>query len=121
YYYDQADNLVRTIPPEGVTLLSDADVARVEAVRNNDASETQLINVYPAHTLQTNYAYNSTNQVTTQQSPDGGINRFWYDLLSRLNISQNDKQLATQDYSYTTYDILGRITEVGQKEQNTIN
>lgn len=77
--------------------------------------------VYPGHRMFTTYAYNSTNQVTQQQSPDGGVNRFWYDLLSRLVISQNDKQLATHDYSYTNFDILGRITEVGQKNQTTIN
>jgi RHS repeat-associated protein len=83
--------------------------------------ELKYAPVYPAHRLITTYAYNSTNQVTQQQSPDGGINRFWYDLLSRLVISQNDKQLAAGNYSYTNYDILGRITEVGQKNQNTVN
>ncbi|RYF53788.1 MAG: hypothetical protein EOO39_40280, partial [Cytophagaceae bacterium] len=38
-------------------------------------------------------------------------------MLSRLVVSQNDKQLGAGNYSYTTYDVLGRITEVGQKEQ----
>ena len=88
---------------------------------DNSTNETQLFYIYPAHTLQTNYAYNSTNQVTTQQSPDGGTNRFWYDLLSRLNFSQNDKQLANTDFSYTTYDGLGRITEVGQKSMTGVS
>jgi RHS repeat-associated protein len=76
--------------------------------------------VFPQHRMPTTYTYNSTNQVSKQQSPDGGINRFWYDLLSRLSISQNDKQLPGNDYSYTTYDVLGRISEVSQKKQTTI-
>ncbi len=77
--------------------------------------------VYPTHNLVTTYAYNSTNQATQQKSPDGGTNRFWYDLLSRLVISQNDKQQPNHDYSYTNFDALGRITEVGQKNQTTVN
>jgi RHS repeat-associated protein len=117
YYYDQADNLVRTVAPEGVTLLTDAQISQASAARVDSIAHPF---VYPAHTLVTSYAYNSTNQVFTQQSPDGGTNRFWYDLLSRLVISQNDKQLPGNNYSYTTYDVLGRITEVGQKNQATV-
>ena len=83
--------------------------------------ELKYAPVYPAHRMRTTYAYNSTNQVVQQTSPDGGTNRFWYDLLSRLVISQNDKQLATHDYTYTLFDHLNRITEVGQKNQATVN
>lgn len=82
--------------------------------------ETRLAPVFPAHALVTTYAYNTHNQVIRQTSPDGGTNRFWYDLTARPVISQNDKQLAVNDYSYTAYDVLGRITEVGQKRQATI-
>ncbi|HEX8546270.1 MAG TPA: YCF48-related protein, partial [Cytophagaceae bacterium] len=48
--------------------------------------------------------------------------RFWYDELGRLIVSQNAKQFKTQDYSYTDYDVLGRIREVGQlhKEGNVL-
>ncbi|WP_139112906.1 glycosyl hydrolase 108 family protein [Mucilaginibacter sp. PPCGB 2223] len=83
--------------------------------------ESRINPVYPNHGLRTSYAYNSTNQVLQQKSPDGGTNRFWYDLLSRLVISQNDKQYKfdgvtpSNKYSYTEYDMLGRISEVGQK------
>lgn len=48
--------------------------------------------------------------------------RFWYDGLGRLVVSQNSKQFAHQfedpqgraHFSYTKYDPLGRIVEVGQ-------
>ncbi|SDR89064.1 RHS repeat-associated core domain-containing protein [Mucilaginibacter mallensis] len=82
---------------------------------NGTSDETTNVDLYPGHVLPTSYTYNATNQVTTQQSPDGGTNRFWYDLLSRLVISQNDKQITLNNYSYTQYDSIGRITEVGQK------
>ncbi|GAB2700602.1 hypothetical protein GCM10027037_26820 [Mucilaginibacter koreensis] len=83
--------------------------------------ETRISPIYPDHGLMTTYSYNSTNQVVSQTTPDGGTNRYWYDLLSRLVASQNDKQQPDNNYSYTKYDVLGRITEVGQKQQNTIN
>jgi len=82
---------------------------------NGTTDESTNVDIYPAHVLPTSYTYNATNQVTQQRSPDGGTNRFWYDLLSRLVISQNDKQQAAGNYSYTLYDPIGRITEVGQK------
>jgi len=46
--------------------------------------------------------------------------RFWYDRLGRMVISQNTKQFrrSKQDYSYTLYDELGRIKEVGEKTDN---
>ncbi|HEX7414051.1 MAG TPA: hypothetical protein VF411_08390 [Bacteroidia bacterium] len=46
---------------------------------------------------------------------------FWYDQLGRMVISQNSKQFATipKQFSYTLYDALGRIIEVGQKNDNT--
>ncbi|MFD0794732.1 RHS repeat-associated core domain-containing protein [Mucilaginibacter litoreus] len=84
-------------------------------VGTNSTQETNLKGIYPSHRLVTDYQYNATNQVVLQNSPDGGTNRFWYDQLSRLMVSQNDKQLAANNYSYTQYDALGRIIEVGQK------
>lgn len=84
---------------------------------------TEIINrfIVPQHGLPTYYTYNSLNKVVQQTSPDGGTNRFWYDRLGRVVISQHDEQLqsSTGDvgnrYSYTTYDAQGRITEVGEK------
>ncbi|MBK8705989.1 MAG: hypothetical protein IPN33_22160 [Saprospiraceae bacterium] len=52
--------------------------------------------------------------------------RFWYDRLGRMVVSQNTKQfnrkkasaLNLADYSYTRYDSLGRISEVGELTDN---
>ncbi len=81
----------------------------------NSTSETQYKDgIYPNHALITSYAYNSSDQVVEQQTPDAGASKFWYDYLNRLTFSQNAKQLLSNDYSYTKYDDLGRIIEVGQ-------
>jgi hypothetical protein len=71
----------------------------------------------PSHFLPTVYRYNSLNQVATQNTPDGGLSKFWYDRLGRLAISQNAQQSAENNYSYTKYDPFGRIVEVGEKLQ----
>src|SRR5690554_2408530 len=52
-------------------------------------------------------------------------NRFYYDKLGRLVVSQNARQEASTSsalngkYSYTLYDELGRVIEVGEKTENT--
>src|SRR5260221_3071970 len=80
--------------------------------------------IVPNHGLPTNYAYNSLNAVVKQNTPDGGSTDFVYDRLGRLTVSQNVEQLqpALVDdknpagrYSYTKYDALNRIVEVGEK------
>ncbi|HEY0609048.1 MAG TPA: RHS repeat-associated core domain-containing protein, partial [Chitinophaga sp.] len=113
YYYDQAGNLVKTVPPAGVVKnRSDEWINGVKAAK---AAGNQLV---PAHKMATEYRYNTLNQVVAQKTPDAGKSRFWYDRLGRLTISQNAKQILTNAYSYTIYDALGRITEVGEIKSN---
>ncbi len=116
YYYDQAGNLVKTIPPAGVNKLSGADLVTVKNYRANVLNgqpETSNQKV-PAHTMATQYRYNTLNQVVAQTTPDAGLSKFYYDRLGRLVVSQNAKQVTANNYSYTLYDDLGRIKEVGQ-------
>jgi RHS repeat-associated protein len=112
YYYDQAGNLVKTVPPEGVH--PNRTSAFLDSVQTR---RTTGLDTVPQHTLVTVYRYNTLNQVVSQKTPDGGRSQFWYDRLGRLAISQNAKQRGTTDYSYTRYDAIGRIVEVGQKHQ----
>lgn len=107
YYYDQSGSLVKTVPPEGVSLLTEAQVDQLMQNRN--------ANVPTNHTLSTVYKYNSLKGVTWQQTPDGGAAQFWYDGLGRMVASQNDVQKDKNAYSYTIYDEQGRIVEVGEK------
>jgi hypothetical protein len=52
----------------------------------NSTQETQYSGVFPDHVLTTTYAYNATNQVVKQYTPDSKTSKFWYDNKSRLII-----------------------------------
>ncbi len=124
YYYDRAGNLVKTVPPKAVAPIA-LDSVINKAI--NTARESRTVYV-PEHNkpnttnpyafaLTTRYRYNALNQTIAQQSPDGGISRFFYDNLGRVIVSQNEKQVPNR-CSYTKYDALGRITEVGEMTRN---
>ncbi|WP_040254147.1 RHS repeat-associated core domain-containing protein [Psychroserpens mesophilus] len=91
YYYDQAGNLMQTVPPKGVYRLNSADHNQINNLRFNDGMSTNN-SVNPIHSLKTRYKYNSLNQLVYQNTPDGGETRFAYDKLGRIVMSQNAKQ-----------------------------
>jgi RHS repeat-associated protein len=128
YYYDQAGNLVKTVPPEGVNVIT--SIPTLSAVKSYRAGIAPTFT--PAvHDMRSVYMYNSLQQpVLAQQNEQGtagsdiwesGETSFWYDYLGRLVVSQNTKQAAMSPpaYSYTVYDDLGRISEVGQLQSST--
>ena len=90
-------------------------------------SETNYIEyadrfIVPNHGMPTNYAYNSINEVIRTSTPDGGVKQYWFDRIGRRVVSQNAEQLTPADptdpanrFSYTKYDQLDRITEIGEK------
>ncbi len=121
YYYDQAGNTVKTVPPQGVYENefelyrpngNAATVDDVQVTRANGYTATDFI--HPHYEYATKYEYNSLQQLVRQQTPDGGITRFWYDELDRLIISQNSVQAQQQSYSYQLYDELGRAVQSGE-------
>ncbi|MEP6793942.1 MAG: RHS repeat-associated core domain-containing protein, partial [Saprospiraceae bacterium] len=76
-------------------------------------------------------SFNSGTQVNYARLVNDETNmfstRFWYDRLGRMVVSQNTKQFNRRentipkglaDYSYTLYDDLGRISEVGEVSDN---
>ncbi|MEO0583497.1 MAG: hypothetical protein AAF135_14835, partial [Bacteroidota bacterium] len=112
YFYDQAANLVQTVPPAGVDYLETTQLSAVKAAREaNDGTS-----LTPDHKLRTQYAYDSFGNMTWQSTPDGGEARMWYDNLGRVVASQDARQLAAipQRYSYIKYDGLGRSIEGGE-------
>jgi RHS repeat-associated protein len=118
YYYDQSGGLVKTVPPQGVDMSKWSTAASWSAsVRTAIANNQSLT---PTHRMETLYRYNTLGQVVAQHTPDAGLSKFWYDRLGRLVVSQNAKQQTEGLYSYTEYDGLGRITEVGQIKGNTV-
>lgn len=119
YYYDQADNLIKTVPPKGVVLLSDNSIDSAVIYRSGTDPLNYPFSIKPNHNYITNYKYNTLNQLTEQSTPDAGISKFWYDKLGRIVLSQNSKQATYlinnhKKYSYTMYDKLGRIIEAGE-------
>ncbi len=118
YYYDQAGNLVRTVPPKGVERVSETSFATVDTDRKQHkvAPSKQF---FTNHSYASTYKYNSLNQVVSQETPDAGISNFWYDMLGRIVLSQNAEQNTHNNYSYTIYDEQGRISEVGEIESSS--
>jgi len=122
YYYDQAGNLVQTVPPAGVDLLT--------------SSEANYLSREPEHTMKTRYQYNSMNKLVWQETPDAGTtemitvtpeaSQFWYNDKGQLRFSQNAKQKATgtdteQSFSFTNYDNLGRVVASGEAVMDASN
>ncbi len=123
YYYDQAGNLLQTVPPEGVDRFTEQELeadGKNQDINDYRANNTVApdVSLLPEHDLITSYRYNSLNQLVWQKTPDGGITRFAYDRLGRIIASQNAKQAGTGRFSYTTYDFLGRIVEAGEMVPN---
>lgn len=126
YYYDQANNLVKTIPPNGIdyALFSSSSgpvttLNNIRAYRRNNhfpkilGGNNTPVAYYPPHKYPTYYQYNSLNQVTYQWSPDAGGTRMIYDEMRRLVRSHNANQ-RRKKFSYTFYDYLNRVVETGE-------
>jgi RHS repeat-associated protein len=107
YYYNQADNLVKTIPPKGVKALSGTALVQVANARKGLAQP-----VFPLHQMPSIYYFNTLNQLTKTLQPDADTARQWYDPMGRVILAQSARQLA-YEYHYTKYDALGRIVESG--------
>lgn len=90
YYYDQAGNLVRTVPPEGVRVLTNS--TELEKVKKDRTNGTQT--GFTSHILNTVYEYNSLNQLVKQSVPDHDKMDIW--TVSETNGVPDD---------YTTTDI----------------
>ena len=103
YYYDRAGNLVRTVPPKGV-----------------DQSYEGGRESAPNHTFVTKYAYNNLGQLIWQETPDAGKTNFIYNEKGQLRFSQNAQQIIENKFSYTKYDELARIREVGECSLNSL-
>lgn len=90
------------------------------------AVETRGASVYPDHLMASSFARQSFGDVTKQITPDAGIFKAWYDQIGRTVMFQSAEQLnpttssaVANRYSYTEYDDLGRVKEVGEKTVGT--
>ncbi|MEM9920768.1 MAG: RHS repeat-associated core domain-containing protein, partial [Bacteroidota bacterium] len=118
YYFDQAGNLAQTVPPNGVHPIMDADsLEDVKKYRDG----LWPFPIYPNHSYLTKYVYNSLGQIVRKVGPDIDQVRMWYDRLGRVVVSQDGRQVADQLFSYTKYDNLGRVIEVGEKQDPSVS
>ncbi|MBS1581100.1 MAG: hypothetical protein JST66_02765 [Bacteroidetes bacterium] len=115
YYYDRAGRLMATVPPKGVDRIP---IDPSDNTPGNDLYNLTEALAHPmAHTMRSDHRYNSLGQPVSQVTPNGGTTRMYYDLKGRLRISRDAKQLADavlQPFSYTKYDDLDRVVEVGE-------
>lgn len=109
-YYDRSSQLVKTVPPMGVRLLTASELTSVGIARSSGSG-----GVYPAHSMATTYRYNSFNQLIEKSTPDEGTTRYCYDQNGRALMSQNAVQLSSNTCSYTLYDDMGRVQESGKR------
>ncbi len=117
YYYDQAGNLVATIPPNGVHPFNDPDtLQQIVDVRDGGFGTTPIYRTSPFATI---YNYNSLNKPVGQKTPDAYAVVYFYDNVGRIIASQNGVQFYANSYSYTIYDDLGRVGEVGKTTNAT--
>ena len=93
FYYDQADNLVQTVPPEDAQLWTTGPD--------------------PQRYMPTIYRYNSRNQIQLRRTPDGGERRSWYNAAGQLRFTQTADQDTAGAYSYIKYDPQSRVVETG--------
>lgn len=127
FYYDQADNIIKTVPPEGVdftytglsgsqrNLFIQERIDYTKTYRVGAVTNPGMIKPKIYHTMMTHYKYNTLNQPVWTSSPDQGIAKCWYDALGRSVVSQNAKQSSANEYGYILFDAFGRSIETGKK------
>jgi len=145
YYYDQSGLLVKTVPPNGVKTLTSEQFADTDTYDTdlddpydycyNYTLDTTISNLEdaqdlinqdtdpeswwtPKRILESTYKYNSYNQLTEQETPDGGRVKFVYNNLGDLLKSTNEKQAAEDTYTNYIYDAQRRLTHSGEYEAN---
>jgi RHS repeat-associated protein len=108
YYYDQAGNLIKTIPPAGVALLplnsSSSNLSNQIALDRMTGAHT----VYTTHGLATRYEYNSLNQLVNQSTPDAdGMDVFELTQSNGLHreLKTNKIQMVNENVGYLAGEV----------------
>lgn len=113
YYYDQAGNLVRTVPPAGVKPLTASETTT--AINLMKAGSTDQ--VFTQHTLATTYQYNSLNQLISQDMPDHNQQDLWEG--ETVLTLPNGEQVSLVDYTSSSNGLLFANTATETKLYKT--
>lgn len=103
YYYDQAGNRIRTVPPEGVNLVPITSHTQPIAQQINADRTYKRHTFYTDHAMVTTYEYNSLNQLVKQSVPDHDKMDIWEYTLpngldARLKITATQFVSSTRGY-----------------------
>ncbi|GGH16425.1 hypothetical protein FAZ19_05805 [Sphingobacterium alkalisoli] len=102
-FYNQHGELVASIAPEGVKQLIAGGIGSYSPANRE---------TIPFITL---YRYDRQGRLVWQKNPDeAGASEFVYRKDGNIRFSQNAKQRADGRFSYSNYDIRGRLIEVGE-------
>jgi len=112
YYYDQAGNLIKTIPPEGVELFNITSSSSPDEVKIITDRTNGTHTVFTDHRMETRYEYNSLNQLVKQVMPDHDKMNIWEYTLpngldKRLQITSTQFVNSTKGYLTGYIDIGG--------------
>lgn len=123
YYYNVKDQLVRTVPPAGVDFINNntgTDLNDLLAFRQGTGPQPSKL--IPDHHQVTQYDYNALGQMVKTNTPDKGIGTSLYTEDGLVRFVQDAKQAAAASptYSYTLYDDLKRVIEVGEMSCATL-
>ncbi|MBP6390573.1 MAG: hypothetical protein KA175_01310 [Flavobacteriales bacterium] len=77
YYYDQAGNLVRTVPPAGVALPTFTSSLDPDALRIADDRLNGTHTYFTGHRMASDHLYNSLGQPTRSAMPDQDDMKIW--------------------------------------------
>ncbi|MCP4521044.1 MAG: RHS repeat-associated core domain-containing protein [Cytophagales bacterium] len=133
FEYNEAGDLLSTIPPEGV------DILDIDNLLSDDYTAADLATLeVPQHQMRTTYSYNSLGELLADNNPDMGSyvekqnnpthgqTLYLYDEAGRVRYSQTEEQRHRGEntehliFSYTNYDEeTGRVIEVGEYDATT--
>ncbi|SFN33738.1 RHS repeat-associated core domain-containing protein [Chitinophaga sp. YR627] len=114
YYYDRAGNLIKTVPPAGVVVNRTA--AWLNSVKAARRAGTERL---PAHTMLTNYRYNTLGNVTEMLMPDiTQPHKYAYDRIGR---QVSARAINPSNTLLTAYDNIGRISWTGTTPSALLN
>ena len=102
--YDDVGRLTKSLQPLGF---------------NDSCLDNLSATVTHNENLKTTYTYNVLGQLVSTTSPDEGTANFKYRNDGQIRFSQNSKQAANGEFSYTNYDELARPVESGVFKETT--
>ncbi len=98
YYYDQANNLVRTVPPLGVNVVNNG-LGDLDAVKTDRIAKQRSF--FTDHSYASTYKYNSLGGILEQSSPDQdnfNINEFYYAYDYSFNASSPTREIKASAF-----------------------